>query len=370
MFLRWPRPEKCGYESPGSQTGDAFEKPKLEKGGENPEVRNLSISELGKRRAISGSGGVEWRREKVSERAARGILPSTTKPTLPSLSSVSSSHASLTGHLRESVQDADQVIRKGGHPIAPGHSWYVSRTSSVVTPPSSALHIPRFTTVGIPVIQLTHRPFRASRFEAFTGFTNGHPRAKTPQDRPQTVPPSRLGDGGRSTVIHFLETCRQRVGTRRSEALIAASPRRPFCHATKPTTPRRHHSSHAARPGRGPATRYASIPRGTLHVRFVSSSLTSPKPQSLSPFPRLTPTDAWRSCKSHGLPTYPYSPIHLVQSTSCDRTSPELWPLLLCTVHGQALLLPVPSDVWGMARTRRVSDVPEYTHIHPQPTSP
>ena len=81
----------------------------------------------------------------VSERAARGILPSTTQPSLsPPLSS--SSHASLAGHLRENVEDADKVIRKGGHPTGPGHSWCVSHPSSVTTLHPSPFYTPH----GLP----------------------------------------------------------------------------------------------------------------------------------------------------------------------------------------------------------------------------
>jgi len=73
----------------------------------------------------------------------RGILPSTTQ-TLPFPSPLpsSSSHASLAGHLRESLKDADEVIRKGGHPTDPGRSWYVSHPSSVTTVHPSPLYTP------------------------------------------------------------------------------------------------------------------------------------------------------------------------------------------------------------------------------------
>ena len=85
--LRWPNPERCGYRNPGSQTGDAFEKPKLEKMGRKSRssqfVHFRTRQTPRHQRQRQRRGGVAPRE---SKRASREGDPSVNHQTHPSLS--------------------------------------------------------------------------------------------------------------------------------------------------------------------------------------------------------------------------------------------------------------------------------------------
>jgi hypothetical protein len=71
-----------------------------------------------------------------------GIPPTSTSSPFFLFSSISPPHASFVGHLRESVEDADKVIRKEGYStVDSGRSRYVFRTRLAAYGPRDPIHL-------------------------------------------------------------------------------------------------------------------------------------------------------------------------------------------------------------------------------------
>lgn len=98
--------------------------------------------------------------------------PPWANPPFPLFSSLLQPHASLFGHLCESVEDANKITHEEDHPtIDSGHQWYIS--SHTPFHDSGRLALRHSSNSSTPL-------FCIFRFETNPRFTRGHPRIPEP----------------------------------------------------------------------------------------------------------------------------------------------------------------------------------------------